>query len=569
VLGSFIRNMEEAEQATAKLDAAFKNTGATVGLTRSRLDDLASSIQATTTVSDDLVKEGEALLLTFDKVRGQAFERTLRVATDLSARLGTDLKGSIRQVGLALQDPVAGLTLLRRSGVAFSEEQKNLIKGFLETNQAAKAQNLILSELERRYGGSAAAARNTLGGALAGLKNAFGDLFEGTRESTAGTTKAINDLSRALSDPGIKEGIDTLITGFTNLVAILIKAVGLLGQTQAKLLELAKTKGPTASGIRTLLSATPFIGPLATFLDAQSRAGDVRDRRTGPYGGRGQRGPAIDDGGPTAVIEEFNVTVRKIVEGNDDLMRELEESTRTGVQKTAAEYTKLKESLQFLNDQQLITSREQKERLGAALDELLPEFDLNEIRSKYITLKKETTELGEFMKGVWQGVGRSIQSTLSDAIYEWKLSWKSLLNIARRALSDIVSAIITSGIQKAIAGQLSSSKSSSSSESPYLAAFNQIFGLAGGGRFDGLRKVGEDGEEWVAGTGHVYNKRQMAFAAGGGAKINYAPTFNLVVQSSGDEDAEARMAAFVETRISQSQQEFARVLGRSGIEVRG
>lgn len=569
MLGSFIRNMEEAEQATAKLDAAFKNTGKTVGLSRARLDDLASSIQATTTVSDDLVKEGEALLLTFDKVRGQAFERTLRVATDLSARLGTDLKGSIRQVGLALQDPVAGLTLLRRSGVAFSDEQKNLIKGFLDTNQAAKAQNLILSELERRYGGSAAAARNTLGGALAGLKNAFGDLFEGTRESTAGTTKAINDLSKALSDPGIKEGIDTLISGFTNLVAILVKAVGLLGQLQSKLLELAKTKGPTASTLRGLASSIPFIGPLATLLEAQSRAGDVRNQRTGPYGGRGQRGPRIDDeGGPTALIEEFNVTVRKIVEDNNDLMRELEESTRTGTQRAAAEYTKLKETLQFLNDQQLITSREQKDRLGAALDELLPEFDLNEIRAKYITLKRETTELGEFMKGVWRSVGRSIQSTLSDAIYDWKISWKSLLDIVRRALADIVSAIITGGIKKALAGQLASS--SGSSASPYLAAAASIFGLAGGGRFDGLRMVGEDGPELVSGSGRVMNSRQMAFAgAGAGAKINYAPTFNLVVQSSGDDDAEARMAAFVETRIAQSQQEFARVLGRSGIEVRG
>jgi hypothetical protein len=319
-----------------------------------------------------------------------------------------------------------------------------------------------------------------------------------------------------------------------------------------------------------LASSIPFVGPLATLFEALSLA-EGAGRTRGPTGAQRRSGllSAGGDTGPAlAELEEFNVTVRKIVEGNDDLMRELEESTRTGTQRAAAEYTKLKETLQFLNDQQLITSREQSTRLGAALDELLPEFDLNEIRAKYIVLKRETSELGEFMKGVWQGVGNSIRSTISDAIYEWRLSWRSLLDIARRALADISSAIITSGIQKALK-QAFAASSSSSSASPYLAAFSSIFGLAGGGRFDGLRKVGEDGPELVSGSGRVMNSRQMAFNAGGGAKINYAPTFNLVVQSSGDKDSEARMAAYVETRIAQSQTEFSRVLGRSGIEVRG
>jgi hypothetical protein len=269
-------------------------------------------------------------------------------------------------------------------------------------------------------------------------------------------------------------------------------------------------------------------------------------------------------------LREFNVTVRKIVDQNADVLRELEESTRTSVERVSAEYSKLKATLQTLFDEGLISRDQFNERLQGGITDVLglEEIDLNEIRAKYITLKRETSELGEFMKGVWQGVGNSIRSTISDAIYEWRLSWKSLLDIARRALADISSAIITSGIQKVLK-QAFAASSSSSSASPYLAAFSSIFGLAGGGRFDGLRKVGEDGPELVSGSGRVMNSRQMAFNAGGGAKINYAPTFNLVVQSSGDKDSEARMAAYVETRIAQSQTEFSRVLGRSGIEVRG
>jgi hypothetical protein len=567
-----VRNVEEAEKATAQLDAAYKNTGATVGRTREQLDDLATQIQKTTTVSDDLVKEGEAILLTFDRVRGQAFERTVRVATDLSARLGTDLKGAIRQVGLALQDPVAGLTLLRRSGISFTDAQKNLIKGFLETNQAAKAQNLILDELERRFGGSAAAARNTLGGALTGLKNAFGDLFEGTRESTAGAVKGINDLSAALADPRIKSGLDTIIGSFSKLVEILIKTVSLLGSAEAKLLDLAKNKSPTATAIRGLLQSTP-LAPLATYFEAQSRAQGA-GRTRGPTGaarGRGNQAGGIDSGGAIEALEEINITVKKIVDENGDLMREYREQTQTTVERAAADFTRLKETLQFLRDQGVegggISEGEYQKRLGAAQDEALPEFDLNEIKAMYITLKKETTEIGEFMKGVWQQVGRSIQSSLSDALYEWKISWKSFVDIARRALADILSAILVSGIKKALQSQLSTS-SSSGSAGGILAGIGKLFGLAGGGRYDGARIVGEDGPELVTGSGRVWNQRQLAFA-GGGASVNYAPTFNLTIQSSGDDERDRELAAYVDTRIAQSQQEFSRTLERSGVAVDG
>lgn len=559
-----VRNIEEAEKATAQLDAAYKNTGATVGRTRAQLDDLASSIQNTTTVSDDLVKEAQAILLTFDRVRGQAFERTVRVATDLSARLGTDLKQSIRQVGLALQDPVAGLTLLRRSGISFTEEQKNLIKGFLETNQAAKAQNLILSELERRFGGSAAAARNTLGGALTGLKNAFGDLFEGTRESTEGTTRAINGLSAALADPRIKSGLDTLITGFSTLVTLLLKVVALLGQAQAKLLEFAKKKGPDATAFRALVATIPGLGPLALAAENFANAGS-RPRTRGPTGaarGRGRQ-EDIDTGGAIQALEEINVTVRKIVDENGDLLRELNEQTRTAVQRQAAEYIKLKESLQFLRDNQLITGREYNTRLSAALDDLLPEFDLNEIRAKYITFKRDTSELGEFTKGVWQQVGRSIQSTLSDALYEWKISWKSFVDIVRRALADIVSAIITSGIKKAISSQFSKSSDQS------LLADSFFAFMHGGGRFDGPTVVGENGPELVTGSGRVYNQRQLSFM-GAGKGVTFAPVTNIQIIERDDPDRTKReIFEAVASEQSKQQAEFVRTLHRSGVAVRG
>jgi hypothetical protein len=80
-------------------------------------------------------------------------------------------------LGKALNDPVANLSALSRSGIQFSDEQKEVIKSMAETGRLAEAQTLILDELNKQYGGSAEAAAKADGG-FTQLANAFGDLQE-------------------------------------------------------------------------------------------------------------------------------------------------------------------------------------------------------------------------------------------------------------------------------------------------------------------------------------------------------------------------------------------------------
>jgi hypothetical protein len=76
-----------------------------------------------------------------------------------------------------LNDPVANLSALSRSGIQFSDEQKAVIKSMAETGRLAEAQTIILDELNRQYGGSAEAAAKADGG-FTQLANSFGDLQE-------------------------------------------------------------------------------------------------------------------------------------------------------------------------------------------------------------------------------------------------------------------------------------------------------------------------------------------------------------------------------------------------------
>ncbi len=177
-LGIALKAAMDQEKAQAQLQAVLKSTAGAAGLTYDELVKMASGLQEVTVYGDDTVMEAEALLLTFTKIGRDIFPETLETVLDMSTALDQGLKESAIQVGKALQDPILGVTALRRVGVNFTDAQKEQIKVLVETNQALEAQKFILRELATEFGGSARAEAETFGGQMAQLKNQVGDLME-------------------------------------------------------------------------------------------------------------------------------------------------------------------------------------------------------------------------------------------------------------------------------------------------------------------------------------------------------------------------------------------------------
>jgi hypothetical protein len=96
----------------------------------------------------------------------------------MSTAMKMDGKSAAIQLGKALNDPKIGLTMLGRSGVTFSESQKKLINSLVDTNQLAKAQAIILREINSEFGGSAEAARKAGLGPWQAFMNAMYDHME-------------------------------------------------------------------------------------------------------------------------------------------------------------------------------------------------------------------------------------------------------------------------------------------------------------------------------------------------------------------------------------------------------
>ena len=106
------------------------------------------------------------------------YQRVIDVASDLAQTNNGAVKDSLLQVAKALNAPSQNLTALSRSGIQFTEQQKEQIKTLDKSGRLLEAQNLILKELERQYGGNAKAAATGFAGAVDTLGENFRDFQE-------------------------------------------------------------------------------------------------------------------------------------------------------------------------------------------------------------------------------------------------------------------------------------------------------------------------------------------------------------------------------------------------------
>lgn len=165
------------EQAEKKLSTALESTGHAAGLTKDELTEMASSLQSVSTFGDEAIIGAQSLLLTFTKIGKDVFPQATETILNMSAAMGQDLQSSTLMLGKALNDPILGLTALSRAGIQFTEDQKELVKSFVDFGDAAGAQKIILKELETQFGGQARATAEGTGRFIQ-LSNTLGDMAE-------------------------------------------------------------------------------------------------------------------------------------------------------------------------------------------------------------------------------------------------------------------------------------------------------------------------------------------------------------------------------------------------------
>ena len=160
---------------TKLLENGLKNVGAASGELE-RLQKIASDLGEATLFNEEDFRRGFGLLTSFGNIGTENYERVAKAAADVAQTSGTDVSSAFMQLAKALNDPAKGLAALSRSGIQFTEAQKDMIEGLVESGELAKAQTLIFEELEKQYQGNAVAAAGGLAGAFDTLGEKFYDL---------------------------------------------------------------------------------------------------------------------------------------------------------------------------------------------------------------------------------------------------------------------------------------------------------------------------------------------------------------------------------------------------------
>ena len=163
--------------ANVKLENALRATNNAAGINIDEMRSMAAEMSNLTGIADTEISSMQGLMVTFTSIGKEVFPDAMKAAADMSTMFGQDLQQSVIQLGTALNDPIAGVGRLRRIGVSFTETQQEMIRGFVAQNDIMSAQNVILAELNREFGGAAEAVAEITTGSDK-LRNAFTHLRE-------------------------------------------------------------------------------------------------------------------------------------------------------------------------------------------------------------------------------------------------------------------------------------------------------------------------------------------------------------------------------------------------------
>lgn len=461
----------ETERYLARTEAQLKATGAAVGFTSGELDEFARSVAMNTLASVDGVRNAMSVMMTFRSVTGETFKTAIKLAQDLAEVYQTDVSSEAKNLGRALESPAEAVSLLKRKGIELTEAQKDLIQSFVESGEKAKAQEIILHELQKRVGGAGeAAASDTVAGALDTLGQATDELKEAFATSTGITDlykASINKLAEAfLWLTKVMKGVDT-----KTHVDTLEKQIDVLEKSKKSLEEKAKS-GIYGDGINDALAHTTKelekarenLAKSRKELDAQEAESRKRQQEASEAKEKHERSERETAGAST--------------------LGKIEDKLKSRSEKLTAQYEKDKKALK-----NLVLSEEEIRRRGFDNIDALRQSSLDKLTQSY---NKELAELqkSEDKKSAVKSAAKTNDLARLDMTYADELQKITLAHQER--VSSIGKMAITErdAKERGFASALELRKH-------YLALENQAFEDAINKQKDKLRKDEYDKSEKV------------------------------------------------------------------------
>lgn len=362
------------EQALAKLEATLISTNHAAGLTKDELVGLSQELQRMTTFGDEAIQGAQSLLLTFTNIGKDVFPRATETILDLSIGMGQGLKESAVQLGKALNDPIQGVTALRRVGVQLTKTQEEQIKTFTKMGDIVSAQEIILGELNTQFGGQAQARAATFAGKVEQVSNSFGDLLE---EIGFVITK----------NPILLEGLEDILEIFTDLASA-VKTYGIFFNAAFKEpeTEITRLQDSLVHQFDALQQLIEMFGENSRQVEQSRKAYEKALAIRDAYTKKVQEQTKVEKENTEVQADNFSALEKKIqqvISATEKLGATQEELIDIQVREFEAEGASINQAERFndaldrkLDKQKQINDEKEKEREFAGLKELTFEDDL-------------------------------------------------------------------------------------------------------------------------------------------------------------------------------------------------
>ncbi len=211
---------QKQQDAINSLNQALAQSGHFSKEASQDIQEFAESLQATTTVEDDVILKNAALIQSMGQLDKDGLKRATLAALNLSAALDKDLGSASEALGKA---STGNVTALQKMGLEIRKGQTDA-ETFANT----------LKAVEERFGGAAAAKVNTFSGAMAQARNSFGDFTEEIGNLIVKNPvfiSAINEgakiireltLSAKEAGPGLMQSLGQTFIAINNIVGVSI-----------------------------------------------------------------------------------------------------------------------------------------------------------------------------------------------------------------------------------------------------------------------------------------------------------------------------------------------------------
>lgn len=286
-LASAVNSSTKFQQITADLQQTIKSTGGAAGYTADQIKAMAGALSQQTTFSTGEILKGQNMLLTFTNISGKVYKDASMAMLDLSQKMGTEPQQTAIQLGKALNDPIKGITALTRVGVTFTDQQKEQIKTMMAAKDTAGAQEVIIKELNKEFGGQASAQLNTYAGQMKLLSNNLGSMKVAIGNALLPYLQKFMEIVNKTLAPLI-----SFVKAHGQLTAAVLGAVAAIGTLTGGLTvfhKVAEILGPTISGIIRGIAglSAPIViaiaAVVALYLAYQKNFGGIRDFLNGVF----------------------------------------------------------------------------------------------------------------------------------------------------------------------------------------------------------------------------------------------------------------------------------------------